>query len=506
MSDKILIANVAALKIKYGAEGFRGLLKAIGILIAADHSRGLKTQLVDISDSRQMKKYKGVAVSKPLNERQNKEAVDAIYTATNPQYLVLLDGPDVIPHITLKNPTPADGDLNVPSDLPYASDRRLSGRDPALYAAVTRVVARMPGVRGASDPTPIVTQLKCAAAFRSRPLSDYLGHFAISAQVWRKSTELSADNIFGSKKIMTCPPTDSPQTQKMLAPLSHFINCHGGTIDPQFYGQRGNKYPVSMTSTDVAKGTKRNTIVAAECCFGAQLFDPNEASGAWPISNTYLNAGAIAFFGSTTIAYGPAEGNGSADLLAQYFLINALNGASTGRACLQARQKFVHTQKMEDPVNLKTVAQFVLLGDPSLQPVRDDLTHIKAASKFIDYREARRTRRLALVALGEAAADCSGFPGAKVRRGGTKLHKLVHKIARQRGFRSGAKTIEAYHVVGGEGYGSAMKSLGAEQKVFVATHQERTAATKARGVPLTRILVAHAQNDRLVDVFEYIRR
>ena len=123
---------------------------------------------------------------------------------------------------------------------------------------------------------------------------------------------------------------------------------------PHFYGQRGKNYPVAMASADVSAGTKRNTIIAAECCYGAQLFDPQQADNVLPICNSYLEAGAIAFLGSTTIAYGDSDGNSAADLLTQDFIINALSGASFVRAFLQARQKFVQTQKMEDPVNVKT--------------------------------------------------------------------------------------------------------------------------------------------------------
>ncbi|MEA2975206.1 MAG: hypothetical protein QOF19_726 [Alphaproteobacteria bacterium] len=505
MPDKILIANIAALKKKYGDQGVQKIVAAIKTLIAADKDRGLKTQMVDISDAGQMKKYKGSAVSTATSERQCKDAVDAIYAATKADYLVLLDGPDVLPHLALNNPTPGDKDKNVPSDLPYASDAPFTKRDAAAYAAVTRVVGRIPGVTGANDPAFLLSQIKGAAAFKSRKRDDYLANFAISASVWQKSTAESVDNIFGSKTIKICPPTGSPSTRKMLAPLSHFINCHGGEVDPQFYGQHGQQYPVSMTSEDVAKGAKRNTIVAAECCFGAQLFDPNWADGKWPICNAYLNAGAIAFFGSTTTAYGPEEGNGSADLIAQYFLINILASASIGRACLQARQKFVQGQKMEDPVNLKTLAQFILLADPSLRAVVNDTPHAKQMSKMVDHREARKTRRIALVAFGKAAADSSGFPGKKITRK-TNLHKLVNTLARQRGFRVKADAIEAYEIVGGDGYHEEMKARGVQQKVLVVTDRSKTSKKKTTGVPLTRILVAHAQDNRVIDLSEYIRR
>src|SRR4029077_8513942 len=108
-------------------------------LIGADKQRGIVSRIVDISSVAQMKNYKGKAVIGEKNERQAKDAVDAIYAATTADYLVLLDGPDVIPHLRLDNRVPKDEDPNVPSDLPYASDAPLTSRDPARYTAVTRV-------------------------------------------------------------------------------------------------------------------------------------------------------------------------------------------------------------------------------------------------------------------------------------------------------------------------------------------------------------------------------
>lgn len=508
MPDKILVTNYSALSKKYGGNGRKAVLDAVKALAAADKARGLTTQLVDISDAAAMKKFKGAAVRSALNERQCKDAVDAIYAAAKPDYLVLLDGPDVVPHLILDNPAGNDGDQKVPSDLPYASDAPFTKRDAAAFAAVTRVVGRIPGVTEAKDPGLLIKQIKAAAAFKPLKRADYLGHFAVSASVWEKSTEESVNNIFGSPAIKLCPPSESPAVAKLLAPLCHFINCHGAEVDPKFYGQKGQQYPTAMTSDDVAKGAKRNALVAAECCYGAQLYDPVQAQGKWPISNAYLGAGAVGFFGSTTIAYGPEEGNGAADLLTQYFLIDALAGASLGRACLQARQKFVLGEKMEDPVNLKTLAQFILLGDPSLQPCRAE--DKAAAPEAVEPTAARKTRRIALVAAGKAAADSSGYPGKPLARAPKKLHELVVKLARRRGFRARPDNVAAFQVVGGGNYGAEMKARGVEQKVLMVVEHVRPRGRAAKALPKglrhTRVLVAHAQDNRVVEIAEYVRR
>ena len=83
MTDKILVTNCAALKKKYN-NGMQAVLDAVRDLIAADKDRGLTTQLVDISDRTKMKALKGKAVTSPGNERQCKDAVDAIYASAKP--------------------------------------------------------------------------------------------------------------------------------------------------------------------------------------------------------------------------------------------------------------------------------------------------------------------------------------------------------------------------------------------------------------------------------------
>jgi hypothetical protein len=303
--------------------------------------------------------------------------------------------------------------------------------------------------------------------------------------------------------IKTSPPTGSPNIRKLLAPLSHLINCDGGKDLPNFFGESGAKTVVSMTSDDVAKGAKRNTIVAAECCYGAQLFKP-PPTGELPIATAYLNAGAVAFLGSTNIAYGSLDGNSTADLMAQYFFSNVLDAQSVGRSLLQARQQFVRTQKMANPVNLKTLAQFILLGDPSLQPVRGEGE--LQFHRYINRRESRRRRRIALAAAGEAATSCSAFPGRRLALKATKMHRLVRRIAIGKGFEIGGDAVKGYKVVGRYNYANEMKERNVEQNVFVVMHQEKIRKKAARGVTPIRIMVAHAENDSLTDIIEYFSR
>ena len=119
MVDKVIVSNQSALQKKYGAGGFDALNKALQALVKADAaSRNLVTQVIWVDDAAQMKGFGGQPPLGPKDERGNKAAIDAIAKSLSPDYIVILDGPDVVPHIVLDSPLPNDGDFTVDSDLP----------------------------------------------------------------------------------------------------------------------------------------------------------------------------------------------------------------------------------------------------------------------------------------------------------------------------------------------------------------------------------------------------
>jgi len=169
---------------------------------------------------------------------------------------------------------------------------------------------------------------------------------------------------------------------------------------------------VSHSASYVDGKLAEGTVAAIECCYGAQLYDPVQTNGQAGIGNTYLGNKAYGYFGSSTIAYGPAAGNGSADLICQYFLRRVVAGASLGRAALEARQEFAGGAPELDPVDLKTRAQFSLRGDPSIHLVAVDSPHTSVAkpkglavakalmAQAADAAVARADRRRQLLARG----------------------------------------------------------------------------------------------------------
>lgn len=431
--DKVILTNHGALKAKYGAAGATAVKNALKKLVAADKKRGLKSLVVLLDSAAEMKLVNAPVVTNPASTRQNKLAVDAIYKFLSPAYIVLVGSVDVIPHQSLINPVfdgSNDPDRLIPSDLPYACDTPF-GSDVTRFTGPTRVVGRIPDLTKGRDPKYLLGLIDTAINWTSRPRTDYAAYLGMSARVWEDSTAQSLQNVFGaSDDLQVIPPATFAWSDALLGRRAHFINCHGALANQHFYGQQGSSYPIAHDAAHLASHQiSEGTVVAAECCYGGELYDPSLTNGVAGICSTYMAKKAYAFFGSTTIAYGPATGNGSADLICQYFLNHVLAGASIGRAALMARQEFVRNAGLMDPVDQKTLGQFVLLGDPSVQPVQTTTPHTLVGKSATDQpMRAMRRRQLSVdgqqlaksVPVAKAMKD-----GAGAGKIGTMLKKLI---------------------------------------------------------------------------------
>lgn len=367
-SVKIIISSKKNLELKYGTL-FPKIDKLLSLLIEADKERQIDTKTVFIDDPKSAKSA-GIKPVTTVNMKACKNAVDKLYKKYLPAYIVILGAQDVFPFQEITNPAD-DDDATVASDLPYACDAPY-GKDIAAFTGPTRVFGRIPDVPGKQTNIDYLkTVLENAIHHTPVKPDQYKKYFSVSAQVWKKSTQLSLESMFGdASKLLLSPGNTSKYTATQLKAQTHFYNCHGVFNDPRYYGQKGSQYPVALEATGLDKKVSSGTIVAAECCYGADMFEPSllDPPGL-SIANTYLLNNAIAFVGSSTIAYGPADSQGLADIITQHFIKGILNGASTGRALLEARQHFLTISGPHlDPYELKTLAQFYLLGDPALQP------------------------------------------------------------------------------------------------------------------------------------------
>ena len=414
--DKVIVTNVSALRAKYG-DKYRRVQAAIRLLVEADAGRELRTTLVAIDSEGDMTRVGGNAVTSPQDERGAKAAVDAIYRHYQSDYIMILGARDVVPHIQLTNPmlSKDDDDPTVPSDVPYACEAPFSRR-PQDFVGPTRVVGRLPDLTGADEPSYLVKLLRTAASYVCRDPKDYSTHFAITARVWRRSTVKSATKLFGAgAEVFSSPPHGPGWTARQLEPRIHFINCHGNTVSPNFFGEfPEGTFSTAHSARHLPTRITKGSVVAAECCFGAELYAPSSARGQMGICNAYLGEGAYGFLGSTNIAYGPSTGQGQADLVCQFFIAAVLDGASLGRATLEARQHFVAKFSHTDPSDLKTAVQFLLLGDPSVQPVKAEL-HAFSGSKV-----AKRA-----VKSGLLRSEARAFRRERLVRTGTNLVRTV---------------------------------------------------------------------------------
>ena len=250
MNDKIIVTNRNALMKKYGYKGFKTIRKMLTILQNADKKRGIKSRVVYLDNNPDMKKLGGMAVKNFSDPRENKNAIDAVFKHYTPDYLMILGATDIVPQQDVKNPLYSAGDdpdEYVPSDLPYACDVPYSQKS-ARFIGPTRVVGRLPDLTGASEPSHIVSLIKTTAAHKTRSYGDYKDHLGLSAEVWRKSTRLSLNNIFGNgNQLLLAPPSGPKYPKGQLGNRMHFINCHGATAVPEFYGERNDIKPRSLT-------------------------------------------------------------------------------------------------------------------------------------------------------------------------------------------------------------------------------------------------------------------
>jgi peptidase C25-like protein len=443
--DKIIVSNRGALSKKYGAQALLLIERAVDDLIESDRKRRLLTKLCYLDDIA-IRRIGGRPVRDAVNARGNKNAIDSLCRHYSPDYIMILGAPDVVPHLKVTNLTRDEDGRIIDSDLPYACDAPFH-RDARRFLAPTRVVGRLPDINGGRDPEYLIGLLENAKEAKRRPPKDYSAWFALSTQSWTGSSAITAANLFsGLDGLSLCPPTRPSEHKTLPKTRIHFFNCHGGDKKHVFWGEQGRRQPVSFRSSSVPSQLLPGTVIAAECCYGAQLYAPARAHIS--ISAAYLQRKAAAYVGSTTIAYGPEEGQGDADLLTQYFIQFVLRGHSVGRAFLQARQKYLTVSAPRiGAVELKTISQFLLLGDPSIHLVekRNKSLVIEKGALLMESKKRegffRRERRLQLATRGHSINSALEKPRAGGQQVSPARHRAFSKLARENGLRDFVASI-----------------------------------------------------------------
>jgi Peptidase family C25 len=510
-TDKLIITNRSVLKAKYGTAGFNKIIAAVKKLITADKKRSVNSLLVYVDDAATAKKVKGKPVVDASDPEQIKNIIDRLFWYYTPDYMMLLGASDVIPHCKFKIEIPDDDDPSVPSDVPYACEAPFSRRA-GDFIAPSRVLGRLPDINGVAASNYLVHLINNSIRWKPISETNYKNYFSLSVKWWNKSTKQSLKNIFGSNtQLKLSPPTKGPYSKKELSAMMHFFNCHGALMKPEFYGQpseESNSFPVCFDSSMINEQLTYGTVAAAECCYGGALYKPSTATGSikLPIPNAYLFNNAIGYIGSSTIAYGPPEGQGAADYITQYFLIAITKGASTGRAFLEAQQRFIEKGDVKmDPMDLKTIIQFMLLGDPSLSPVQEMPKNIpgKTSIKSIQNKKAhdvkeRKERRMKLAEKSVYISNTNAAPVKLKTKLSGNVKKEIDAVLKKYKFKETGNMSYGY-----SGKKSAMAKATGIGEFRYHVYSKRSNATDTRNV---RLLVIQEMNKQIMEIKEYVRK
>lgn len=510
-TDKLIITNRSALTAKYGSAGLTKIKDAIKQLVAADKKRTLNTLLVFVDDATAMKKAKGKAVTDVTDPEQYKNAIDALYNFYKPDYIMLLGAQDIVPHCRFRIPIPGDDDPTVPGDVPYACDAPFS-RNAGDFIAPSRVLGRLPDITGVNDENYLLGLIKNSINWKPTKASAYANYFSLSVKWWQQSTKLSLTNIFqNTAKLKLAPPAKGPYTKPQLGAMMHFFNCHGGLRTSEFYGQStqdSDKYPVTLESAMLNGKLTYGNVTAAECCYGGLLYNPAKPNTInIPISNSYLQNNAIAYVGSTTIAYGPPDSLGAADYITQYFLIAVLKGASSGRAFLEAQQRFIEKGDVKmDPADLKTIIQFLLLGDPSVTAIEETPKTTKGKTPVMKIMNAeahgikeRKERRMKLTEKSVYINSVSDAPVKINQSAGPSLKKEIGKVLRRYKFKDEKKITYGFK----KKKGSMRKSVPGDQDCRYHVYGKKQTGEIIDNLQL---LVIQEVNNKIMEIKEYVRR
>jgi Peptidase family C25 len=510
---KLIITNKTALLDKYGPVRFKRIEKGLQKLVTFDQKRKLTARVVYLDNNAMMKKYKSTVVVDKDAADEVKKAVDELYDFFQPDYIVLLGAPDIIPHVNLQNllhdEDPEEEEF-VPSDLPYACDARYS-KVIGDFMSPSRVVGRLPDINGGKDEKYLLQLITNITLSGPQDGGLYQQYFALSAKAWTGASKKTLLNVVGDhSKLLLSPTRFGKFTAAEMKPRLHLFNCHGASNDPAFYGQASAKSAIPDTPAFESKLVPGKitfgTVAAAECCYGGELYDPAVIGVDNPTCNNYLLHGALAYVGSTTIAYGSFTDQESADYIARFFLRNVVKGFSVGRAFLDARQRFLEVSAPDiDPVELKTVAQFLLLGDPSVHPVINTegvdpkVLTAKTAETTATLDHLRKKSRLKMKEKGKSLGAMMEVPEKKTKKPSKVLQTKLDTILKARNFNPG--NAATYDSTMGKKAATA-KAAGSGTKTIRVYFDSK----KKGKIKQSEILVVKSANDQILEVNQYVRK
>jgi tetratricopeptide (TPR) repeat protein len=387
----VLLTSRKRLSSIYGADMLPKIDQCLQDVLRAKRALGgWSAYLVDADNPDSLKPF-GLNPVDPSNAWQVKNLLCGVDAAIGKKgetisALQIVGGHEVIPFHRLPNPAD-DDDPDVPSDNPYATrdenylvpewpvGRIPTPSDPqaAFFLGVLRKAAEASVPDRMSFGQTILRLLRnwlqpAAAKFR-------IGS-ACTAAVWQKASAEVFRPIASNQSLLVAPPTDSGNLppEFLTLPRYSYFNLHGLESGPAWLGQREAKakamveteFPIVLLPAQISGAGKAPAVVFSEACYGANIVQKGMGEA---IALQFLAEGTRAMAGSTKICYGAASSPLiAADLLARLFLQNCQSGIPAGESLRLAKLAFAdemnRRQGFLDPEDQKTLASFILLGDP----------------------------------------------------------------------------------------------------------------------------------------------
>ena len=315
---------------------------------------------------------KGVAYSVVDIENPDVEAVINTISQNNRtskiKYVFILGNEAVIPTMEFNNLC-NDGDLTVPSDLPYATlttDSPFCGfkSSPDKMFRVGRLVSYQ-GESFEKFASYFENVMNCSSGFSS------IKPYGLSAKVWKNETDFEYQNVLSGTKADCSVPDSSPvitvSTVETFIPCDAnllMFNLHGSDKTEYWYGQEEAYYPEAVQPESLGV-LHAPYVIGVEACYGANYYENlNENQS---ILVKALQSGCVSFLGSSKIAYGTSAPKGScADFMIGEYLKQMKNGETAGDSFIAGIMRVVKETTDFSDSEIKTIAEFNLYGDPSL--------------------------------------------------------------------------------------------------------------------------------------------
>jgi hypothetical protein len=364
----IVVVSYQRMRQKYGEERLARLRCRIAMLQQARLRRGLASAVLVVE---QGDAARGVAEADPSSADAIKRQLEALADALERQgqqlrSVLLVGGPDVLPFHMLGNPL-LDSEGVLAADYLYG----LHGYD---ELATEWSVGRLPDGAG-NDASQLLRLLGLAVRHHRCPPRPVGRAFGYSTATWQQSSRAVFQALGATDELLLSPPCDAARLpyNRLAAAARLYFNLHGVRDGAAWYGQTDDgrrSFVVALRPHDLDGLNLLGAVALSEACYGA--YSP-QFDLAGTLALALLLRGVACFVGATDIAYGAARPPLSeADLLAAAFLQASLTpGISAGAAFQQARHDAMRTtllrQGFLDDDDTKTLMQFVLYGDPTIQ-------------------------------------------------------------------------------------------------------------------------------------------